>query len=193
MSNSGHDIFRPLIKKTAVGAVLLSSFIVALGYFFHDAVTTGATQVIDTLGGFGVFVGVVASDVFGVPVPPSTYIFAAVAAESPTTLILLIAVITSFLGGPMAYVVGPYLGKLPVLHGQLERFRDRGEGLFERWGIWAVGAAAITPIPYALCCWLAGIYRMPFGPFFAATLIRAPRLLVYYGLFVLGWAGATVL
>ena len=172
---------------------MLSGLVVVLGVVLRDEVAACATVIVDTLGAFGVFVGVFASDVFGIPVPPSTYVFAAIASDSPTAPILIIAIITSIFGGSIAYFIGPYIGKIPFLNTQLERFRPRGEGIFDRWGIWAVGAAALTPLPFSLCCWLAGIYRMPFGRFFTATLMRGPRLMLYYGLFLLGWTGAASL
>ena len=38
-----------------------------------------------------------------------------------------------------------------------------------------------------ITCWMAGIYKMPYGKFLLATLFRAPRMVAYYYLFVLGW------
>ena len=181
-------LLQNLISQTAVGLLAMMGGIVVAGLFLREPVTAIAISVVDILGSLGVFLGVLASDAFGMPVPPSAYIFAGVAAESPMTSLLFITIITSVAGASLGYVLGPYIGKIPFLHRRLERFRRRGESLFAKWGIWTVGIAAITPLPFAFFCWLAGIYRMPYGYFFAATLVRGPRILGYYGLFLLGWA-----
>ncbi len=167
--------------------------VMLLGYFLFEPVTTAAVQAVEFLGPIGLFIGVFASDALGFPVPPSTYLFAAVAAESPIAIVLAITIIASITGATVAYHVGPLLTRAPIVGRILERHRPRGEALFERWGIWAVGIAALTPLPFALFCWLAGIYKMPFKRFFSATLVRAPRIIAYYGFFALGWAGAAAL
>ncbi len=183
---------RRLLRQTVVGLGTLLCAAVLLGLFLRDPVTRIADAVFAAFGTAGVFVGVFASDAFGVPVPPSTYVFAAVIAESPMTLILVVAIATSIFGASIAYLIGPYMGKLPLLRTPLERFRPRAEKLFERWGIWTVGIAALTPLPFALICWLAGIYRMRYLQFLTTTFVRAPRILVYYGLFVVGWTNTGI-
>ena len=181
---------RRLAWQTIAGFVVMVGVVGALGYYLREPISHLAVLSIDTLGLIGVFVGVFASDSLGFPVPPSTYLFAAVAAESPMLAILIVASAASILGASIAYKAGPVIGRLPILRGFLERFRIRGESLFKRWGIWTVGIAALTPLPFPVVCWLAGIYRMPFGRFFTATLVRAPRFAAYYGAFSFGWASA---
>lgn len=181
---------RRLIKRSLIGLVAIFSIAALFGILLGDQIAVAAHLVIETLGLLGVGLCVFAAEAFGVPVPPSTYTFAAIAGESPVTAILIISFGTSIAGASLAYLIGPYIGRLPVIRDWLERFRPDGEVLFQKWGIWTVGVAAITPLPFTICCWLAGIYRMAYVPFFAATLARVPRLLLYYAVFTLGWAGA---
>ena len=185
--------FRKLAWKSVGGFVLMALVVLGLGFFLREPVSELGILAIDALGMVGVFLGVLASDGFGFPVPPTTYLFAAVTAESPVVVLLIVSSVASILGGTIAYLIGPHIAKLPLLSGVLDRFRPRGELLFQRWGVWTVGIAAITPLPFPLVCWLAGIYRMPFGRFFPTILVRAPRLLAYYGIFALGWAGAAAI
>src|SRR5699024_2773959 len=117
-------------------------------------------KTVDYLGLSGIFLAVIASDAFGFPIPPSTFLFAAVASGSPVFGLLILISLTSILGGTIAYLIGPWIGKLPLLKRILERARPRGERLIDRWGVWAIGVAAITPLPFPIFCWLAGIYRM---------------------------------
>ncbi len=186
-------LLRRLAWQSIVGVVVMVVTVGLLGFYLREPISHLAVLSIDTLGLIGVFLGVFASDSIGFPVPASTYLFAAVAAESPMIAILIVASIASILGGSIAYKAGPLVGRLPILRGLLERFRPRGERLFKRWGIWTVGIAAATPLPFPIVCWLAGIYRMPFGRFFTATLVRAPRFAAYYGAFTVGWASAGLL
>lgn len=186
------DRLRILAGRTAMGVLALFTATVVLAYWWREPIGALATDAIDVLGTPGVFLGVLASDTLAVPIPPSTYVFAGVAAESPMVVILTVAIITSIAAASIAYVIGPHIGRIPFFARQLEHFRPRAERLFERWGMWAVGIAAITPLPFALICWLAGIYRMRYAHFFTATLVRGPRILGYYGIFVLGWTGVAI-
>ena len=189
--NISDDPFvRKLAWKSILTLLLSLAAIMALGFFLHEPVSLYATEALTFLGPLGIFLGVLGADAFGLPIPPSTYLFAAVAAGAPAFLILSVAGAASLIGGSIAYFIGPYIGRLPLLSTVLERFRPRGESLFRRWGASTILIAALTPLPFAPFCWLAGIYKMPFKRFFSAALVRAPRLLAYYAFFSIGWAGA---
>lgn len=181
---------RHLASKSIAFLALSFFLVLALGYFLRDPITYYAGEAVTFFGPLGIFFGVLGSDAFGLPIPPSTVLFASVAAGAPAALVLLLVSTASLLGGTTAYFVGPFIGKLPILRTVLERFRPRGELLYKRWGTWTVLIAALTPLPFAPFCWLAGIYKMPFKRFVSAAFVRAPRMLVYYAIFVLGWTTA---
>ncbi len=184
---------RPLIGRSFLGMGAIFLFAALVGLAVGDRLANFAGTVIETLGILGVGICVFTAEAFGLPVPPSTYTFAAVAGGSPVTAVLLISFATSIGGASLAYLIGPYVGRLPVIRTWLDRFYADGEVLFKKWGIWTVGIAAMTPLPFSVCCWLAGIYRMAYIPFFTATLVRIPRLLLYYGVFALGWTGGAAI
>jgi membrane protein YqaA with SNARE-associated domain len=179
---------RPIIIRAALLTIAMVVVIALAGAFFREPLQTLADWVVVELGLVGVFLGVIATDAFTVPVPPDTYLFVAVASQSDVVPILAVCCFASILAGQIAYKIGPYIQRLPFLHARLERYRTRGERLFRTYGVWTVALAALTPLPFSVTCWLAGIYRMPYRGFFLATFARIPRLLGYYGLFVLGWA-----
>ena len=61
------------------------------------------------------------------------------------------------------------------------------DALVERYGVIALAATALTPLPFSLGCWAAGALKMPFSTFFAVALLRIPRVagylaLIYFGL-----------
>ncbi len=167
--------------------VVLFAIVAALAIFFRAPITEIAVTLVERLGPLGIFFGILLADGFTFPIPPTTYVFVAVAAETPIVPALTAAFIASLFGGTIAYFVGPFLTKMPFIGRRIEAFRPRGQALFERWGLWTVAVGAITPLPFSIICWFAGIYRMPFRKFFLISLIRAPRMLVYYALFALGW------
>ena len=180
------------LKPVILQAIAFTLFVVLAvflgGLFLREPLEAFAHWVVTELGLLGVFLGVIATDAFTVPIPPDTYLFVAVASKTPVIPILSVVCVASILAGNIAYRIGPYIQRLPFVHRRIERFRPRGEQLFLRYGMWTVAIAALTPIPFSVTCWFAGMYRMPYLAFLAATFARVPRLLGYYGLFLLGWA-----
>lgn len=187
------DARRRLVVQTLLGLAGVVALITALGVFFREPLTALATTLLDTFGLPGLFVGVVASDAFSFPVPQSAYFVVTIAAESSPVAVVSVASAASLLGGTIAYHIGPWVARAPLIGDRLQQLRSRGEQFFERWGFWAVAIAAVTPVPFPIGCWLAGLYEMPFGRFFAAILLRIPRFVVYYSVFTAGWVGAAAL
>lgn len=181
---------RPLILQAVLFTGVLLAAVALGGMFFREPLEVFAHWVVEELGLWGVFLGVVATDAFTLPIPPDTYLFVAVASRANVVPILSAVCVASVLAGNIAYTIGPHLARVGFVRKRIESFRPRGEQLFLKYGIWTVALAALTPIPFSVTCWFAGIYRMPRVPFFLATLARIPRLLGYYWLFVLGWSPA---
>lgn len=184
-----HDrLLRKLVWQSLATLGVMFALALGAGLVLREPLQEMATEVVRSLGPLGVFLGVLVADGFTFPIPPTTYVIIAVASKSPAMPILVAAAAASVLGGSLAYLVGPWLARLPWIGRRLEAFRPRGEELFQRWGVRAVIIAALTPLPYSIICWLAGIYRMPYRPFALATLVRVPRVFLYYALLTLGWS-----
>lgn len=179
---------RPVIFQTIGVTIAIFVAIALAAVFLREPLEAFAHWVVTELGLGGVFLGVLATDAFTIPIPPDTYLFVAVASHAPVAPMLAVCCAGSIIAGSIAYRIGPYIQRLPFLRARLERFRTRGERLFLRYGMWTVAIAALTPIPFSVTCWLAGIYRMPYRGFVIATFARIPRLLAYYALFRLGWS-----
>jgi len=93
----------------------------------------------------------------------------------------------SILGGMVAWWLGITLGRagLESVMGCLGRMSavKIADDLFEQWGFLAVGASALTPIPYMVFSWVAGALRLPLWQFAAASIIFRPiRFLTVAGL-----------
>ena len=179
---------RYLIVRTIIFTIVIVAAVVLLGAFFREPVTLFANWLIDELGLFGLLFGIVISDAFTFPVPPDTYLLITVASGGDVQKMLTICCLGSISAGTIAYFFGPHVAKFPYFSKRIEKYRSRGEKLFEMYGVWTVAIAALTPIPFSIVCWFAGIYKMAYPRFFVATLARIPRLVGYYWLFELGLA-----
>lgn len=183
---------RRLVVETIVITVVLVGGVAVAGYLFRSPLQQMAEWLIDVLGYGGLFVGVFLADAFTFPVPPDVYLFLSIASGASVTLTLLSCASASIIAGNVAYLIGPYIQQIPFLRQRLEDFRPRGEYLFQKWGGRAVAIAALTPVPFSIVAWLAGIYRTPYQWFATATLVRIPRIVGYYALYAYGWAPAAV-
>lgn len=180
---------KPLIVRGLVVTALILAAVWLVGRFLAEPAKQLAQLIVDELGLLGIFGAVLAADAFTIPIPPDTYILAAVASGSQVVEIVTIVGVASVVAGIVAYFVGPLFEKLPILRKKIDKVRPQGEALFFKYGTWTVVLAALTPLPFSVTCWIAGIYRMPFRPFVLAVLWRIPRFWVYYWMFLYGWTG----
>ena len=180
---------RPIIVQTVLISLVLVALLVIGALFFKEPIDELSRWVVVHLGLPGIIVAVMISDVLTAPIPPDTMLFMAATSPDIHNGVAIVTIsLASTIAGSIAYVVGPYLSKLPIIREKIEGFRPRGEALFERWGSWAVAIGALSPLPYSIFCWMAGIYKMDYKRFFIATLFRIPRIAGYYALFMFGWA-----
>lgn len=179
---------RRIAVETLVFTVACVGGVFLAGYLFRSPLEEAARWMIDVLGYGGMFAGVFAADAFTFPLPPDVYLFLSIASGADVLATIAVCSISSVIAGNLAYKIGPYIERIPLLRERLDEFRPRGEYLFQEWGGWAVAISALTPVPFSIVSWLAGIYRMSHRSFFLASLFRIPRIAGYYALYAYGWA-----
>ncbi len=121
------------------------------------------------------------------PLPPDPLLIAmAVAEPANAPLFALIATAASVLGAVLGYFIGKKGGR-PIVYKLFKEKKVRAaEGLYKRYDVWAVGAAAFTPIPYKVFTITAGIAELRFWPFILVSIVgRGARffllgMLVYF-------------
>lgn len=118
------------------------------------------------------------------PVPPDMLLIPMCLATPPMALLLAaVTTIASVAGALFGYVVGarggrPILTRLTGAHNF-----DTLESYFRKYGGWAVGIAAFTPIPYKVFTIAAGIFRVRLAPFVIASVIgRGARFFLEAGM-----------
>ena len=106
------------------------------------------------------------------PIPPDPLLIP-LSVLNPNMAILygLVATLSSVLGALVGHWLGSRFGR-PILSRFASNSKiDQAESLFDRFGGWAVLAAAVTPIPYKVFAVLAGVLKYDRKKFFIVSLI----------------------
>lgn len=120
---------------------------------------------------------------FCFPVPPDVLIVPmALARRERAFLIAGIAVLGSLLGGLAGYGIGYFLFQeigRPLLefYGAMDQFAHF-QGLYDRWGVWVVLVAGLTPVPYQVATLGSGVFQFDIVAFTASAL--AARAIRFY-------------
>ena len=108
------------------------------------------------------------------PIPPDFILIPMCLANPEKALMFaLIATIGSAFGGVFGYIIGKFGGR-PVLNFFFKKQQDKileVEKLYNKWGVWAVGAAAFTPIPYKIFTIASGVFKMNLLGFTLVSII----------------------
>jgi membrane protein YqaA with SNARE-associated domain len=143
-----------------------------------DSLKEWATDFVQEYGYLGIFFISFTESIIQ-PIPPDPFITGGTIFGLNVLKAAVVAATGSVLGAVVGYFLGKFLGE-PVAKKLLsEKYYEKGEILFRKYGILAVIIAAITPIPFKVISWLAGIFEMPLlGFIIAAAIGRFPRFLI---------------
>lgn len=181
---------RDSLKKMAWATAIFFAVFIPLAILFKDPLEIAGNRIVATLGYTGIGLGILASDMFTLPIPPDLYLAVAAVADMDDGLVILFGSVGSIIGGIGAFLLGRLLGRTAVVQRLVEPFRERGTRFIDRLGVRAVIIAALTPIPFSIVCTLAGMMGMHFSRFLPATIFRIPRIALYYYAIKLGWFAA---
>ena len=118
------------------------------------------------------------------PIPPDPLLIG-MSVLNPNLALLYAALVTaaSVIGALVGHWLGLRFGRPLVLKFISEKKVDRVEGMFQRYGSWAILIAAFTPIPYKVFAIIAGVLKMERHPFIVASIIgRGARFFLLGGL-----------
>ena len=180
-----------LALKLALGAAGLVLLVSLLGHYFRSELEALGATFVDRFGYVGLALGTYAADGLHFPVPPQFYMLASITSGWSMWWTLVAVCTGSILGGITAYAIARKVSDFPFFARLLARTRKKVDWLFVRYGYTAVAIGSLTPIPYSFLCYVAGGYKMPPRIFLALSLLRIPKVVLYYYLVMLGWnAGA---
>lgn len=127
----------------------------------------------EKLGDIGLFIlAFIESSVFLIP-PDFMMIPMCLAKPQNALYYATIATIGSTLGGGFGYAIGKFGGR-PALDFLFKKQQDKilmVEKLYNKYGVWAVAAAAFTPIPYKIFTIASGVFKMNFWGFMLVSFL----------------------
>jgi len=130
-----------------------------------------ALDVFGRFGAAGLFVVAFAESSF-FPVPPDVMLLPmCIAHPQAAAWYAVITTASSVLRAAFGYLVGARGGRPLLLRFTDEQGLRTVQRLFDKYGGWAVGVAAFTPIPYKVFTIASGIFRVRLTPFFTASII----------------------
>lgn len=174
----------PPSGRAATLSLVIFVLILAGSFFalwrYQPQVQALAREIIERSGGWGIGLGFFFVDAFSLPIPNDIFSVFGRMGGMGFWEVVTWASVGSILGGSMGWWVGRYwISKISWLRAWVQAQGDQSVARVQRWGAWFVGLAAITPMPYSLVCWGAGIVRLPFVPVLAASSLRVIRVALY--------------
>jgi membrane protein YqaA with SNARE-associated domain len=170
------------IKHVLLIVLILAVF--ALSIIFLDELRIVSRKLFSLYGLAGVAVMVFVMDVIIQPISPDVVIISSTLGGANLLRAALVGGGGSVAAGIAGYFLGKKIGSKGLKGFFSPKHFEKGEALFKKYGLWAVAAGALTPVPFSAVCWSAGIYRMKFPVFIlTSVLTRVPRF------FVMGWVG----
>ena len=185
-SGADDDDLKAYARRSAVkGFVLLIALLAAIGLIsvYFEAELAAATHWAHrTLGLPGLSLVIFLADSLTAPIPPDLVLIVVAKSSMAERWWLIVPMLgaVSVAAGNAAWVVGRWLGDTRIPRALFARFRTNNQRLVARYGVWGVALGAMTPIPFSITCWAAGMFHMKHRTFFWATLLRVPRYVLYY-------------
>ncbi|MFW3146130.1 MAG: YqaA family protein [Thermoplasmatota archaeon] len=182
------DLKRNFIRLfLAFFAILL--FMLLVQWIMGDHIEDWGAWMIDKFSYPGMFAAVLAMDTLLSPVPPDVVIFISIAGNVSPLWTLVTVSVASIMGGTCGYLIGRFLGNREFVKKRIKPHEKRAHYLLDRYGIWAVIVAALSPIPFSAVCWVAGILKMRYLHFLSGALWRVVHFLMWYLIILAGFRG----
>jgi membrane protein YqaA with SNARE-associated domain len=166
--------------------VVLLVAVVLLGFsgvYFKAELLAANAWVLRRVGLLGIAAILFVSDAFCAPIPSDFTLVVIANSELRQDwyfVVPALALWSSFAGG-VAWYLGTKVGNMPWATRWLGRLRsDQNRVMVAKLGKWGVALGALTPIPYSLTCWAAGMLHLTLGEVFWVNLLRLPRFVAYY-------------
>lgn len=120
------------------------------------------------------------------PIPPDTMLLVVAKSEMSQNWFYYVSIfsVLSVLGGNTGYWIGHLMRKWSWIPPRILNYSSKKQELVQKFGHWVVVLGAMTPLPFSLSCWGAGMVRLNYSHFFLASLFRIPRIFgAYYLIF----------
>lgn len=176
----GQALRKNLLKLllSLIGIGVLTAIIVSRFASELDAITS---YVFAEFGIVGVAVALFITDSFVSPLPPDSLLILIARSEYHKYWPQLIAFLgaISCVAGYVGYSLGLLFSRTNIFS-SLGKVREQSQERILKFGSWAIVLGALTPIPFSITCWTAGLMHLPFRHVWWPCLLRIPRYVLYY-------------
>lgn len=175
--------WKALGRQFGAGIAAAVAVVALLAAWLQEPLQEISTLFVAEFGLLGVFVGVLFVDTFHLTHEP--VLLAAYVGGVPFWTIVGVASVASILAGPLGWLIGRRLGRVPRVAAFLAEHRL--DAFLRRYGLAAVAIAALTPIPYAATTWAAGAARVSFRDTVIGCTLRFPKVLFWLWVVSTSW------
>ena len=162
-----------ILMSTIVFLMIAAVFLV-----FTDEIKTASQGLIQQYGLISLFIIVMIMDSLLQPVSPDFLIMSYSLLDQPFIIAAIACGLASVIAGVIGYRIGMMLDDNGIERYLGQRKYQKAYNIFQKYGIFAVIIGALSPFPYSLICWSAGIFKMHFPTFLiSAFFTRIPRFI----------------
>ncbi len=176
-------LFRKHLVRGLILLLILIAFIFILALSFEPQIKATSDWLINQFGFLGISVIVFFADLIVSPIPPDVALFFIGKSELHKQWFIYVPFLglISTLAGVAGWFIGTRLHNLSVVQRYMVYFgADQHRDQIKRFGFWMLILGALTPLPFSITCWLAGIIKIPLKTTVVACLFRIPRFIIYY-------------
>lgn len=183
----------PLLLKT--GGLLLALFlgVVGVGFLLREPILALSCGFVERFGPLGIAFGFFIPDATNLPLPHDLFLMMGAASGMPIWQIVVAGSTGSILGGAAAYQLAARVRRVAWVRERLEARGGAVHRVVDEYGALAVAIGAITPLPYSLMAWAAGLLDMRWTTFLAVSLLRIVRVAGYFVLIKAGLSASGVI
>jgi membrane protein YqaA with SNARE-associated domain len=162
--------------------VLLLAAVGISGIALREEVITFAEWVFDRLGFTGLAIVLFVSETVVSPLPPDVILLIIAGSDLSDAWYQPVAILAflSTAGGHLGWLLGRWLNETGLVRRILGHHHGKSVEVLHRYGVGAVILAALTPLPWSVTSWTAGALNMPWSRYLLGSLVRFPRIVVYY-------------
>ncbi len=171
-----------LIKNLLKGIFWLA-FILVVFVLIKNEIDMKSSSIIDSIQDKPILVLLVyifSEVVFGI-IPPEFFMIWSLQYTEPLHygLIVLLLAVISYMAGVLGYWIGVFFNKTKWYKYLHEKFLYKYQGAVNRFGIYLIAVASMTPIPFSAICMIVGSARYPFRKLLLYGCIRFLRFGLY--------------
>lgn len=180
-----------MVRKNLINAIIgLVVFILIIGglsVWLEQEIIFVTTAVVDQIGFWGLGLILLVTDTLVTPFPPDVLLL--VIANSPLAeqWLLYVSILgcISVCAGMIGWKIGQRLGGTGLAKRLFGDVKPEHIQFVQKYGFWAIVLGAVTPLPFSVTCWAAGMLKVRWQVVFAAAvLFRIPRFVLYYWLII---------